>query len=75
MHILKGIIHGKTIQLEHEPGLPDGQAVSVTLLPAMPIGEGLRRSFASWADEAGELDSFLDEIRHDRKRQRDETGR
>ena len=30
---LTGIVHGKVIELEQEPGLPDGQAVSVTLQP------------------------------------------
>jgi uncharacterized protein (DUF433 family) len=28
---LKGVIHGKVIELEEEPGLPDGQAVSIEL--------------------------------------------
>ncbi len=27
--VLKGVIHGKTIELEQEPELPDGQRVSV----------------------------------------------
>ena len=31
--ILKGIVHGKTIELEQEPGLPDGQEVSVVVQP------------------------------------------
>jgi uncharacterized protein (DUF433 family) len=31
MTTLQGIIHGKTIELEKEPGLPDGQAVAVTI--------------------------------------------
>lgn len=29
--VLKGTIHGKTIQLEQEPGLPDGQLVQVEI--------------------------------------------
>ena len=28
---LKGVIRGKTIELDREPGLPDGEAVTVTL--------------------------------------------
>jgi|GEM_PF-6676627 len=32
--VLKGTVHGKIIQLEDEPGLPDGQSVTVTLMPA-----------------------------------------
>jgi hypothetical protein len=31
--ILKGVIHGKTIELEQEPELPDGQRVSVQVQP------------------------------------------
>src|SRR5437016_4848856 len=33
---LKGIVHGKVIELDQEPGLPDGQEVSVTLEPIPP---------------------------------------
>ena len=45
---LKGVVHGKTIELEQEPALPDGQSVVVTLQPLeekrLPLGEGIRRS-------------------------------
>jgi hypothetical protein len=37
---LKGIVHGKVIQLDQEPGFPDGQEVSVTLQP-IPTGTGI----------------------------------
>ena len=46
--VLKGIVHGKTIELEQEPGLPEGQVVSVTVQPVVPEartmapGEGIR---------------------------------
>ena len=33
---LKGIVHGKVIELDQEPGLPDGQEVSVTLQHLSP---------------------------------------
>jgi hypothetical protein len=66
---IKGTIRGKTIELEHAPGLPDGQAVSVTLSPTVPAGDGLRRAFGAWADAEG-LDEFLDEVRRDRKQER-----
>jgi uncharacterized protein (DUF433 family) len=141
---LKGIIHGKVIELEQEPGLPDGQVVAVELRPledkressldeadvprveswmyrlvfdpAILPGErivkgtrlaaealvkeveggqtdegllkahpeltpedvaalhgyartpvGLRRSFGAWAEDALELDNFLEELRQLRK--------
>ena len=70
---IKGTIRGKTIELDQAPGLPDGQAVSVTLSPTLPAGEGLRRSFGAWGDAEG-LDAFLDDVRRDRKQQRLESG-
>ena len=36
MATMQGVIHGKTIELEKEPGLPDGQAVSVEIRPLAP---------------------------------------
>ncbi len=72
----RGIVHGRTIQLDDEIGLPDGQEVTVTVEPVkvgeLAPGEGLRRAFGAWADEAGELDEFLKEIRHSRQRPRRE---
>ena len=72
-NILRGTIHGKTIELEREPGLPDGQLVSVTLQPTLPSG-GLRRSFGSWSGDASELDGFIDRVRRDRQHGRSESG-
>jgi hypothetical protein len=64
--IVKGVVRGRTIQLECEPGLPEGQIVSVVLRLAMPPGEGLRRSFGAWASQAQELDKFVEGIYRDR---------
>lgn len=41
--VLKGIIRGKTIVLDAEPGLPEGQEVTVTVAPAA----NSRRTFLS----------------------------
>jgi hypothetical protein len=45
---LKGVVRGKTIELERAPGLPEGQAVTVTVVHTEPVtlppGEGLRRA-------------------------------
>ena len=55
--VLKGIVHGKTIELEQKPGLPEGQVVSVTVQPVAPEartmapGEGIRRSAGGWAED------------------------
>jgi hypothetical protein len=73
---LKGIVRGKTIELEQATGLPDGQSVSVVVRPVPPPqrGDGLRRAFGSWADDAEGLDAFLDQMRRDRDQQRPEPG-
>jgi uncharacterized protein (DUF433 family) len=125
--IFKGVVHGKTIELDQEPGLPDGQKVSVqvqaeeapprwlehfTVDPSIALGKLLvkgtrlqaenlaqlieqgksdeelrrlhpeltaeqvaalrqyvqvpavmRRLFGAWAEDAEELDKFLEERR------------
>jgi hypothetical protein len=59
--MLTGIVRGKTIELERDAGLPDGQEVSVVLRPKLPPGEGLRRAFGSWADDPDGVDRFVEE--------------
>ena len=68
---IRDIVHGKTIELERDPGLADGQSVTVTVtLPEtrqhVP-GEGLRRAFGAWAEDAEELDAYLECNRQHRK--------
>ncbi len=72
-----GTIHGRTIELQQDSGLPDGQKVIVTLqaLPAagnLAPGEGLRRAFGACADEAEDLDKYLEWNRQNRKINRPE---
>lgn len=69
---IHGVIRGKIIELEENPGVADGQAVEITIksVPSQPPwGEGLRRcagALASvWTEED---DRILDEIHEDRKR-------
>jgi hypothetical protein len=79
--LLKGVVHGRTIELEQEPGLPDGEKVSVTIEPLpvgaipprLPPGEGIRRSAGGWADDAEGLDEYLDWNREQRKQSRPEV--
>jgi hypothetical protein len=73
-----GVIHGKTIELASEPGLPDGQIVSVVVNPvvsegAVPIGDGLHRAFGGWAEDGDELDQFLEFARQQRAIRRPEV--
>ena len=50
----RGVVHGRSIELDHDPGLPDGQEVMVTVqAPAAAAkqsvpGEGIRRSAGGW---------------------------
>jgi hypothetical protein len=43
--VMNGVVHGRTIELETEPGLPDGQAVSVTVEAVEPVDEAKRQEF------------------------------
>jgi hypothetical protein len=74
--MLKGVITGRTIELDQEPGFPQGQEVYVFIEPAqlepniqgkLPPGEGLRRAFGAWAEDAEELDKYLEWARQQRK--------
>lgn len=70
---LTGVVHGKTIELDQAPGLPEGQPVHVTVEPMaqrLTAGEGIRRSAGAWSDEGDELDNYLQW-----NRQRRKTGR
>jgi hypothetical protein len=72
---LTGIVHGKSIQLNQEPGLPDGQFVNVTLEPACSAEsprtpaalEALRRAAGSRCDDMEGLDRYLEWNRRQRK--------
>ncbi len=73
-----GVVHGKSITLDKETGLPDGQEVNVTVQPVEPDGEHpsrserLRRAFGGWAEDAKELDEYLEWNRRQRKLSRPE---
>ncbi len=69
---LRGVIHGKTIELQEELGLPDGETVSVIVRRMLPPGEGIRRSAGSWADGGEELDRWLEGVYRDRDNDREE---
>ena len=69
---VKGVVRGKTIELERAPGIPDGQEVTVTVEPAgesaqTPFGQGLQRSAGSWSDDPEGLERYLEWNRQQRK--------
>ena len=71
--ILHGVVHGRTIELTEAIALPDGQEVAVTVTPTarrLPPGEGIRRTAGAWADDAAELDRYLEWTRQQRKASR-----
>lgn len=75
-HEIRGSIQGRTVVLEDDPGLPDGQAVTVRLTPTPPKDEDarerLRRSAGGWAEDAEDLDRYLEWNRQQRKINRPE---
>jgi uncharacterized protein (DUF433 family) len=54
MTIIQGVIHGRTIELQEESGLPDGQTVAVTIQrieqPSAPARPGHIPPVESWMD-------------------------
>ncbi len=79
--VFKGVVHGKIIELDREPGLPDGQAVTVTVQPTPVPAAGqvsteelMRRTFGAWSQDAEALDKFLEETRQLRKLPRREVA-
>ena len=70
--IIHGKIHGKTIELDEDLGVADGEAVEVQVkvVPqARPWGEGILRSAGGWADHP-EMDAIMQQIHQDRKLER-----
>jgi hypothetical protein len=64
---VKGVVHGKTIELEHDSGLPDGQEVSVIVRPAGQIPQALLDSFGAWSDDPEGLDEYIKQVYRDRE--------
>lgn len=69
---IHGKVHGKTIQLDEDLGVADGQDVEVQVKiipPTKQWGEGLRRCAGALANDwTEEDDRILNEIYQERKR-------
>ena len=66
---LDGKVHRKTIELDEDLGLAEGQEVEVKvkiLGPATKWGDGILRSAGGWADSP-ELDAIMEKIQRERK--------
>ena len=67
-----GRVHGKTIELNEDLGIAEGQQVEVQVKivqPPIAWGEGIRRSAGGWADYP-EMDAVMDKIQRDRRLER-----
>jgi hypothetical protein len=72
---LVGVVRGRLIELDRDPGLPEGEAVVVKLRPVLKPGEGVRRSAGAWAVDGEDLDQFLEQMRRSRHADRGSSGR
>jgi hypothetical protein len=69
---LHGTIRGRTIELDEDPGVGEGQQVEVQVKVVEPDrkwGDGIRRSAGGWADHP-ELDAVMEKIHDERKLER-----
>jgi hypothetical protein len=69
---LHGKIRGRTIELDEDPGVAEGQQVELQITavePARVWGEGIRRSAGGWANHP-ELDAIMERIQRERKLER-----
>ncbi len=67
---IHGVVHGKTIQLDEDLGVAEGQQVEVQVKIIQAIaneGDGLRRSAGALANDP-HWDAIMAEIHEDRKR-------
>jgi hypothetical protein len=72
MSIVRGVVHGKTIELDTQTGFPDGEPVTVFIQKTLPPGEGIRQSAGAWSDGREELDRWLEATQESRNTDRPE---
>jgi len=69
---LHGKVHGRTIHLDEDPGVADGQDVEVQVKvvpPPSTWGDGIRCSAGGWAGYP-EMDAILERIQQERRPER-----
>jgi hypothetical protein len=67
-----GVVHGRTIELDEDLGVFEGQEVEVQVKLVTKNGtwgEGIRRSAGGWNDHP-EMGAIMDKIQQDRKLER-----
>ena len=75
--VLRGIVHGKSIELEHPLSIPDGSVIELVVKRA-PINAEQRQQrleaiFGSCTADSEDLDDFLNWNRDQRRRSRPEV--
>jgi hypothetical protein len=63
---LRGTVHGRTIQLDRDLGLPEGQVVTLVVRPVLSSGEGIRQSAGAWSDDPAAVDAWLEQMQRSR---------
>ena len=69
---IHGTVHGRTIELDDDPGVAEGQAVEIQLkvmAAAKKPGEGLLRTEGALADDE-EWDAIMEEVHQARRLER-----
>ena len=68
---LHGTVHGRTIELDEDPGVADGVEVElhIQVATARKWGEGILRSAGGWV-EYPEMDDIMEKIYQERKLER-----
>lgn len=70
--LARGVVHGKTIELDQDLGLSEGQEVEVrveVVTTEKSWGEGILRSAGAMADDP-HFDGIMEEIHRARKQER-----
>jgi len=66
---VRGVMHGRTIELDEDLGVAEGQKVEVQVKlfqTAPKWGEGILRSAGGWADYP-EMDVIMEKVHQNRK--------
>lgn len=71
---MRGVVHGKMIEVEGDLNLPEGQQVAITVQPLLSPEEAIRRSAGGWSDDPEGVDRFVEEMRRLRSLERPEEA-
>ena len=62
---MRGVVHGRTIEVEGDLNLPEGQQVTVVVRPVLAAEEARRaimESAGGWSDDPEGVDRFVEEV-------------